>query len=254
MDKLLIVGGGIGGFAAGLACARSGAQAVLFERASEFSEVGAGVQLGPNVVRILQAWGLKQPLAEVAVFPERLKIRSTSTGEELGMLRLGDGFAQRYGAPYVTIQRADLHQLLLQALRTWSQVEINLNSRVLGFTQSESGVSLQLGENRQVQGKLLLGADGGWSAIRQQLLHDGTPKPTGHLAYRAMVPQSELPEALRSDQVTVWLGPRMHVVQYPVHAGERLNVVAIVHGQVQGDMSHWDHSGNAADLQQRLQA
>lgn len=252
MDKLLIVGGGIGGLSAALACARSGAQVSLFERASEFSEVGAGVQLGPNVVRILQTWGLKRALAEVAVFPERLQIRSASTGEALGMLRLGDGFAQRYGAPYVTIQRADLHQLLQQALSAWSQVEVHLNSRVLDFEQSESGVSLRMGENRQVQGRLLLGADGGWSAIRQQLLHDGTPKPTGHLAYRAMVTQSELPQALRSDQVTVWLGPRLHVVQYPVHAGERLNVVAIVHGQVQGDMSHWDHSANAIDLQRAM--
>ncbi|MDD2926424.1 FAD-dependent monooxygenase, partial [Rhodoferax sp.] len=121
-----------------------------------------------------------------------------------------------------------------------------------GVTSSDSGVRLALSDVNRVQGDLLVAADGGWSTLRQQLLHDGTPQPTGHLAYRAMVTQSELPAALRSQQVTAWLGPRMHVVQYPVRGGEWLNVVAIVHGQVQGDMSHWDHSANAQDLQRAM--
>lgn len=254
MDKLLIAGGGIGGLSAALACARMGAKVALFERASAFSEVGAGIQLGPNVVRLLHAWGLQQPLRELAVFPQSLHIRSASSGKELGVMRLGEAFEQRYGAPYLTIQRGDMHQILQQALQACDQVELHLASRVLGFTQSDAGVSLQLCENRLEQGALLVGADGGWSPVRQQLLNDGTPRPTGHLAYRALVTQSELPASLRSDRVTVWLGPRLHVVQYPVHAGERLNVVAIVHGQVQGDMSHWDHSANAADLRRSMAA
>lgn len=254
MDRMLIVGGGIGGLSAALACARAGAHVALFERAAEFSEVGAGIQLGPNVVRLLQSWDLQPLLDQVAVFPERLQIRSATSGRELGLLRLGADFAQRYGAPYLTIQRADLHQILQTAVQSWAQVELNLASRVTGFAQSDEGVSLQIAENRQIQGSLLIGADGGWSPIRQQLLHDGTPRPTGHLAYRALVTQTDLPASLRSDQVTVWLGPRLHVVQYPVHAGERLNVVAIVHGQAQGDMSNWDHSANATDLRRAMTA
>jgi salicylate hydroxylase len=103
-----------------------------------------------------------------------------------------------------------------------------------------------------LHGDVFIGADGGWSLTRKLLWNDGTPEPTGHLAYRAMVKQSDLPQVLRSDQVTAWLGPKLHVVQYPVRGGEWLNVVAIVHGQVKGDMSHWDHSANAHDIQRSL--
>lgn len=252
MNNVLIAGGGIGGLSAALACAREGAQVDLFERAPEFSEVGAGIQLSPNIVRVLHSWDLKNALEEVAVFPERIQIRAATTGEELGVLRLGAAFAQRYGAPYLTIERADMHQLLRKAVQSMPQVDCHLASKVLDFSQSEEGVSLRLADQRQAKGALLVGADGGWSGVRQLLLQDGVPKPTGHLAYRAMLSQSDLPVSLRSDQVTVWLGPRLHVVQYPVHAGERLNVVAIVHGQVQGDMSTWDHSANAADLQRSI--
>jgi salicylate hydroxylase len=103
-----------------------------------------------------------------------------------------------------------------------------------------------------VEGDVLVGADGLWSRVRSQLLDDGAPRVAGHLAYRAMVPQAGLPAALRSRQVTAWLGPRLHVVQYPVRGGEWLNVVAIVHGHVHGGLEDWDHGANAADLQAHL--
>jgi salicylate hydroxylase len=226
----------------------------LFERSAEFSEFGAGIQLSPNVVKILYGWDLQKTLAEVVAFPDRLQVRSASSGAELGMLRLGDDIARRYGSPYLTIHRADLHALLLAALQQQGGVALNLSSSVISFEETETDVSVLLAHDQEVRGDLLVGADGGWSSIRQQLLADGTPQPTGHLAYRALISQARLPMHLRSSQVTAWLGPQMHVVQYPVRRGEWLNVVAIVHGQVQGDMSHWDHSGNAAELQQRLQA
>lgn len=254
MRKVLIAGGGIGGLSAALACARAGAEVALFERSAEFSEFGAGIQLSPNVVKILYGWGLQEALAEVVAFPDRLQVRSAGSGAELGMLRLGDDIARRYGAPYLTIHRADLHALLLTALQQQGGVALNLSSSVISFEETETDVAVQLAHDQEVRGDLLVGADGGWSSIRQQLLADGTPQPTGQLAYRALISQARLPMHLRSSQVTAWLGPQMHVVQYPVRRGEWLNVVAIVHGQVQGDMSHWDHSGNAAELQQRLQA
>ncbi len=254
MSDILIVGGGIGGLSAALACAQAGADVQLFERAAEFSEVGAGIQLGPNAMRVLHGWGLAETLAEVAAFPDRLQVRSATAGTELGTLRLGKVFEQRYGAPYATIHRADLHALLLFALYPMNQVQLNLNNKVTDFSQTDTGVTVQFGDDNQAQGDVLVGADGGASTIRQQLLADGAPKPTGHLAYRTMVRQSDLPQHLRSQQVTAWLGPRLHVVQYPVRGGDWLNVVAIIHGKVQGDMSNWDHSANVADLQNAMAA
>ncbi|HEX5697273.1 MAG TPA: FAD-dependent monooxygenase [Rhodoferax sp.] len=254
MRKVLIAGGGIGGLSAALACARAGASVALFERSAEFSEFGAGIQLSPNVVKILYGWGLQNALHEVVACPDRLQVRSAITGAELGVLRLGDDIARRYGAPYLTIHRADLHALLLAAVHQQGGAALNLCSTVTGFEQTNTDVVLQFAHDEVAHGDLLVAADGGWSSIREQLLADGTPQPTGHLAYRALISQARLPEHLRTTQVTAWLGPKMHVVQYPVRGGEWLNVVAIVHGQVQGDMSHWDHSGNATELRQRLQS
>lgn len=252
--RTLIVGGGIGGLAAALACARGGAQVELFERAREFTEVGAGIQLGPNVVKVLHGWGLKDGLAGVAAFPDRLQVRSALSGAELGVLRLGAVAMARYGSPYATIHRADLHGLLLAALKPQAAVQLNLASPVDRFMQHAEGVTLHAADGREVKGDVLVGADGLWSRVRDQLLNDGAPHATGHLAYRALVPQSSLPERLRSQQVTAWLGPRMHVVQYPVRGGESLNVVAIVHGHMHGDMESWDHHANPARLRSAMAA
>jgi len=249
MSKVQIAGGGIGGLAAALACAQAGHAVTLCERAAEVSEVGAGVQLGPNVVKVLYGWGLKDALHRVAAQPAHIQVRSATSAHRLGHLRLGEAFEARYGAPYLTVHRGDLHGVLLGAARATAGIELHFGSSFLHFAQGDDGVSTDFSNDLHTCSDLLVGADGGWSAVRQALLNDGTPQPTGHLAYRAMVAQADLPTHLRSDQVTVWLGPRLHVVQYPVRGGDWLNVVAIVHGQVQGDMSCWDHSANARDLQ-----
>ncbi|WP_394755464.1 FAD-dependent monooxygenase [Rhodoferax sp.] len=253
-EKVLIVGGGIGGLAGALACSRAGLEVDLFERAAEFSEVGAGIQLGPNVTALLHGWGLKDALANVAAFPGRLQVRSATSGGELGVLTLGAVAQARYGFPYATIHRADLHTLLRTALQLQTGVRLYAGSAVAGFVAHDDDVTLHMADGRAAHGDLLLGADGLWSAVRQQLLNDGKPRATGHLAYRALVPQSSLPERLRSQQVTAWLGPRLHVVQYPVRRGDWLNVVAIVHGRTVGDAENWDHSANGAELQRHLAA
>lgn len=250
--KVQIAGGGIGGLAAALACAQSGHAVTLCERTAEVSEVGAGVQLGPNVVKVLHGWGLKDALRQVAAFPGEIHICSATSAKQLGCLRLGHSFEQRYGAPYLTIHRADLHGVLLSAVQATKGIELHFGSGFCQMEQNATGVGADFSNGMHIDSDVFVGADGGWSTVRQQLLNDGTPQPTGHLAYRAMVRQTDLPQHLRSDQVTAWLGPRLHVVQYPVRGGEWLNVVAIVHGQVQGDMFHWDHGANAKDLQRSM--
>lgn len=246
--QALIAGGGIGGLAAALAATRAGWDVRLFERAGAFSEVGAGIQLGPNVVKVLHGWGLAGALQAVAAVPERLQVRSAVSGQVLGELPLGAAMAQRYGAPYLSIHRADLHGMLLQAVQQHADVKLHLSRPLQSFSQTAQAVTVVADDGPGIEGDALIGADGIWSTVRQELLGDGLPRRTGHLAYRALVRQSHLPELLRSRQVTAWLGPRMHVVQYPVRGGEFLNVVAIVHGEVAAEADLWDHSANAADL------
>ncbi len=249
--EVLVAGGGIGGLAAALACAQAGWVVRLFERAPVFSEVGAGIQISPNVVRVLHHWGLETALKPVAAFPDRLQVRSALSGAVLGALPLRGRAEGRYGAPYATIHRADLHHLLLEAVRAHGQVVLNQASAVQGVHAAAAGegVALELEGRKRIEGDVLVGADGLWSQVRREVWGDTPPRVTGHLAFRAMLPQSSLPAGLRTQSVTAWLGPRLHVVAYPVRGGDWQNVVAIVHGEVEGDLSHWDHSTNAQQLQ-----
>ena len=249
--QLVVAGGGIGGLAAALAASRAGCDVRLLERAAAFSEVGAGVQLGPNVTRVLRAWGLHDALKSVAAFPERLQVRNSEDGEVLGELPLGLTMASRYGAPYATVHRADLHGLLLQALTQQGDVNLHAGRALRSFSQSAEAVTLHAATGPDIECDTLIGADGLWSTVRQQMLDDGLPQRTGHLAYRSLVAQGALASALRTQDVTVWLGRRLHVVQYPVRGGEQLNVVAFIHGKAADDagaLIDWDHSANRADL------
>ena len=249
--NVAIAGGGIGGLAAALALSRSGQHIHLFEKAAVFSEIGAGIQLGPNVTRILQGWGVLDTLQPLATAPECLQVRSAIGGDVLGTLSLGKVIAARYGAPYLTLHRADLHAALLQGVAQ-NGAALQLGCAVQSFQQTPESVTLQCRAARQ-EFDALTGADGLWSPTRQQLVGDGPPRRTGHLAYRAMLKQADLPQHLRSYNVTAWLGPSMHAVQYPVRGGEWLNVVVFVHGTAPGDFQNWDHNANAADLKAALQ-
>ncbi len=249
MDRqILIVGGGIGGLAAALASARAGWAVTLLECAPEFGEVGAGIQLGPNVMRRLHAWGLEQDLQLVVALPEMLRVRSAATGEELTSLRLGERMRTLYGAPYATIHRADLHKMLLKALSRQKNVKLVLGQKLASFVDTGSVVHAKTHDGTALEAHALIGADGLWSTARRQLLQDAQPRVTGHLAYRALIAQRDLPAQVRSQQVTVWMGPKLHVVQYPVRNGQWLNVVANVQGAVAGDVDEWDHATRASDL------
>ncbi len=250
--QVLVAGGGIGGVAAALGASRAGWDVRLYERAVQFSEVGAGVQLGPNAVRRLQAWGLQRPLQAVAAFPEQLQVRSALSGHALATLALGASAVQRYGAAYATIHRADLHGLLLEAVQDHPGVQLNLGCAIEHHAEAGGAIEVRTSAAKVVEGDALIGADGLWSRTRQQLLADGAPRFSGHQAYRAIVSQSALPPQLRSTQVTAWLGPRLHAVQYPVRQGELLNLVVIVHGAAPPHMESWDHAANAAGLEAAL--
>lgn len=265
--SLLIAGGGIGGMAAALACARAGTPVALLEQAAEFSEVGAGIQLGPNAVRVLSDWGLKDALHRVAAFPDRLDVRDAHSGRVLGCLPLGQRAVEKYGQPYATIHRADAHRMLLQAVRQLGSPapELHLSQRLRSLDETPEGVVVHTESGAVFEAGALLGADGLWSVVRPHVmdgparLHDSLggaqeapPRFSGHLAYRGMVAQDDLPAAQRTRSVTAWLGPRLHVVHYPVCAGQKVNVVAVVHGQPSGNPTSWSHQAHHADLMAAL--
>lgn len=252
MGSLLVVGGGMAGLSAALVAQRAGLEVTLLEQASEFSEVGAGIQLGPNAVRVLHDWGLEAELRAVAAFPEALRVRDARSGGLLGRLTLGEAMRSRYGQPYATIHRADLHRILLQQIE--GRVDCRLQQRVQGFEQDDKGVRLQAEDGTRYQADALLGCDGLWSRVRAQLLADGKPVFGGDLAYRGLVRMADLPPDLRRNEVTAWLAPGLHAVHYPVCSGDWMNVVVVVEGEIPSDPEGWDQAAQATRLRAALGA
>jgi salicylate hydroxylase len=259
-NKVVVAGGGIGGLACALALARAGVTVDVLEQSSAFGEVGAGIQLGPNAVRVLDAWGLSEELQGCAAYPEGLRVRDARSAATLGHLRLGAMCRARYGQAYATIHRADLHALLLERLQHQPGASLHLNARVAACEDMGGGVRVTCEDEREFEGAALVGADGLWSRVRAEWLGVQPVRASGHLAYRGMVRADSLPGALRDAVVSAWLGARLHVVHYPVRCGEWFNVVAVVegvlgrgHGGPPGsDPQSWDHAARHADLHRAL--
>jgi salicylate hydroxylase len=251
---MIIAGGGIGGLAAALACGQAGARPQVLERAATFSEVGAGIQMGPNVTRTLHAWGLAEDLKEIGFVPRKLDAKDTQTGQIIGTLRLGQRSLDTYGAPYFTVHRADLHRVFLKKIMSSGQAELRLDSEVQGLQQNADGIQIS-GTNLPAsltelsKSAAMVGADGLWSKTRQFVVPPTAPRVTGLLAYRALVPMQSIPEKLRLQDVNVWVGPRVHAVLYPVKCGEYLNLVVVVQGPPPASLDDWDHAGNKQDLE-----
>ena len=253
MGHVLVAGAGIGGLAVALACARAGHSVQVLEQSRQLSEVGAGIQLGPNAVRRLDAWGLAAELARVASWPQRLELHSADRHRLLGQMPLGAAMQLRYGYGYATLHRADLQQLLLAAVQAEAGVELVLGHPVTDFEQSEHGVRLHCA-GQVFAGDVLLAADGVWSGVREQLLNDRAARSTGHVAYRALIDAAAIPPELNSSAVHAWMGPHMHAVAYPVSGGSRFNLVLIAEQRAAAVTDEvlrgWDGASNRATVLQ----
>ncbi|AEG93898.1 salicylate hydroxylase (Salicylate 1-monooxygenase)-like protein [Ramlibacter tataouinensis TTB310] len=235
-----------------MAGSRAGWEVRLFEQAAAFGEVGAGLQLGPNATRLLGEWGLLDAVRARAAAPRRLVVRDAHRGHEIAALALGADIERRYGAPYLTAHRADLHAVLLEAAQGRG-ARLHTGTRLAAMDEDEAVVRLHTECGRTVEGEALAVADGLWSTLRVQLLGgQARPRAFGHLAYRGLLPAADVADRGLLRAVTAWLGPDLHAVTYPVRSGELLNVVCFVEGRVEGDPTGWDREATAARLQAAL--
>jgi salicylate hydroxylase len=195
---------------------------------------------------------LESALRAVAAFPAELQVRSGIDARLLGVLPLGEQAQTRYGAPYATLARADLHHILLTALEAHTQASLYLACHIESAQQDSSAVQFSTAGGMVRRVECMAGADGLWSKLRSQVLHDTPPHATGHIAYRALVPQSDLPEHLRSTVVTAWLGPDFHAVTYPVRGGAWLNAVVVVQGAGEGESDNWSQPAEPEAVAARL--
>jgi len=246
----LVAGGGIGGLIAAYALAHKGFPVRVFEQAPEFREVGAGIQLGPNVFQALERVGLKADMLADAWTPPSLQMRDALTGEEVTSIPLGEPFRRRFGQPYAVTHRADIHAVYLRACQSSNLVSLENNCRVEDFIDEADAVTLRLADGREVRGCALIGADGMWSRIRGKIIGDGAPRVSGHIAYRAVLRREDVPDDLWSPDMTLWAGPKTHFVHYPLRRGTLYNLVAVFHSDryVEG----WNTEGDRDELWKRF--
>jgi 3-hydroxybenzoate 6-monooxygenase len=229
-SDLVIAGGGIGGLSAALCLARAGKTVRVLEQAPEFGEIGAGLQLAPNAARILDWLGVLDRVMKDAFFPARLVLRDALSGAEVTALRTGSAFQARYGFPYFVTHRADLHAALMEAGELDARIELLPGKKVVGFDSDAGLVHVACADGTRFSASALIGADGIRSHIRGELIGDGEPVSTGYVAYRGTVPVQDVREAMGVTELTdmvIWMGPAMHLVQYPVRGGDLCNLVAV---------------------------
>ena len=250
---VVIAGAGIGGLTASLALAAKGFRILIIETAERLEEAGAGLQLSPNASRILIGLGLHGRLSTRALVPEAVSIMSAQHGGEICRLPLGEAAALRAGAPYWVMHRAGLQAALLEQVRDNPDIELRLGAAVEGAAARTSGVTVNLRDGttrRQETAWALIGADGVWSALRNQLFPDARPLFSGLIAWRGTIEASQLPREITARRVQLWMGPDAHLVAYPMSGGRQINMVAVLPDA--WNQPGWSAPGGAADIKRRF--
>ena len=226
--KVLVAGAGIGGLAAAACLLESGYPVRVFEQAPELGEVGAGIHMSANAVKVLWHLGLVDDLDKIGVKPEAYVFRLFQSGEILQTFPLGEEHRHLNGAPYYQFHRADIHKLLVEKVLELDPEAIRLNCAVEEFKQIGSTVTLDLADGRRERGDILVGADGIKSVVRKQILGETPAHFTGDVAWRILVPKERLGNDFMDQVMTVWVGPGAHAVVYYVRGGDLINFVGLV--------------------------
>ncbi|MGI5193785.1 FAD-dependent monooxygenase [Streptomyces sp. CA-288835] len=222
--RIAVVGGGIGGLAAAAFLRRAGLTATVYEQAPALGEVGAGLVVAPNAVRLLRRLGVMERLLRRAVpLDWGWEFRRWADGRVLSVEKLSGVCERLYGERTYVVHRADLLETVKSAVPgDW----IRLGARCTSIDENPHGVQLRFADGSRVQADVVIGADGVHSVVRGTIADPAPPAYSGICAFRTIVPADAAPDfALRSAQ-TLWLGPGRHFVHYPINGGRAVNVVA----------------------------
>ena len=240
---MVIVGAGIGGLTAAGLLRRAGHEVELIERSAQFGDVGAGIQIAPNASRIIAATGLGDELATVGTVPERLVFRRWQDDSVLMATPAGRAHLQRYGHPYYNVFRPDLIEVLAKGI---GGATVRMDAEVVSARNAPNGAVVKLATGEEVEGDLVVGADGIRSAVRAAVFGELPGRFSGWVAYRALVPRQRAPSL--AVETTNRLGPGRHLVSYFVGRGQRyLNLVCVV-PEPSWDIESWTEPGSLDDL------
>ena len=251
----------MGGLCAALALAKRGFEVAVYEQSTQLSEVGAGLQLSPNAIHVLQALGVADQVKAKAFSPESAVMRHYQTGKTYFTVPLGHTATQKYAADYLHIHRADLLTVLHDACEG-AGVSIHLGQAIQGYQHSPQTSSpqdltpqhltIQLENGESLDADLLIGADGIKSKVQACMLGQTSAEFTGQVAWRGIVAASKLPKGLIKPNANLWVGPGKHVVSYYLRGGDLINFVAV---QEQRDWQNesWNEPGDISQLRETFE-
>jgi len=223
--KVGIVGGGIGGLTAAVAMHRRGIDVTVYEQSPRIAEIGAGVSLSPNAIKALRGLGLDDEIAAIGFESDNQLVRAWNTGDVVSKVFRKGIYQREFGAPYLSLHRADLVDVLRRQL---PDRVFRLGMQCLRAETYDTHALIHFADGTQEDVDLLVGADGIRSAVRRSLFGDESPRFTGSVCWRGLVPLSLFPSGLISTDLTLYMGPRSHVIHFMVRGGTVVNFVAHV--------------------------
>jgi salicylate hydroxylase len=251
--KIVIAGAGIGGLCAALALAKHGFDVAIYEQSSHLGEVGAGLQLSPNAIHVLQALGIADKVKAKAFRPKSAVMRNYQTGKTYFTVPLADTATQKYGADYLHIHRADLHRTLLDACQSM-EVSFHLGQAVESYQHdfqnlTSQNLTIYLANGESLKAGVLIGADGIKSKVQACMLGQTSAEFTGQVAWRGVVEVKKLPYELIKPNANLWVGPGKHFVSYYLRGGDLVNFVA-VQERTDWQKESWNEPGDINELRQ----
>jgi len=220
--RVVIVGGGIGGLASANALRQRGHEVSIFEQAPQLGEVGAGIQMTPNAVKVMRGLGLENELKSVAFLPQAIVGLDGKSGKQIFRTPL-DGCDELYGAKYMHVHRADLHNILKAPLPDGL---FRLGTRCVDAGTVNGTAFAKFADGTEAEADVVVGADGIHSVVRDKLFGAEKPRFTHNMCWRMVVPLGAPDFELVLPASTMWLGPNGHIVTYYVKGGKGVNVVA----------------------------
>ena len=242
--RVLVVGGGIGGLSTAIALRYQGVDALVLEQTKVLTEIGAGIQIAANAAIVLRQLGLERAIRSVGVKPQSYDYRDLRTGKMLYQAPLGDEAAGRYGAPMYNIHRADLIQILADAVPAEAK---RYDARVIDVSQDADGVEVKLQDGTTVCGDALIGCDGIHSVVRRHLRGEEQKHFANILMWRSLIPAEKLEGLNLEERGNYWFGPGRTLITYWVRPKKLYSILASVPAhEVQRES--WDDSGDISEM------